>query len=211
MKETLLDILFPRICTGCDREGKYICDRCELFLSEAPNNVKNLVSIWEYEGIVGRLIRRIKQEGIYQAIDELVEKAFGVMAKDMVRFQSFLEFVLNPDTCITYVPMSKKKEKQRGFNQAELIAKKLGEITKKETVPLLIKVKDKPFQMGLDLRERIENVRDSFKFSGLFFPKQVVLVDDFCASGATTEECMRVLRQNGVENIHRFVLAKSNH
>jgi len=211
IKEGIVDILLPRTCVACGKEGNYICNECELFLNEAPNDTENLVTVFEYEGVIERLIKKIKHEGLYHAVDELVEKAFAVIFRDITRFQPFLEFLLNPDTHITYVPMSKKKEKQRGFNQAELIAKRLGEITKKEAVPLLLKIKDNRSQAGLDPRERIENVRDSFKFSGLFFPKKVVLVDDFYASGATTKECMRVLRQNGVEDVWRFILAKSDH
>jgi len=211
MREAILDILFPRRCIICDKEGEYICGECELFLSEAPNNTEKLVSIWEYEGAIERVIGKIKHNGMYHAVDELVERAFRVMVKDAGRFQSFLEFLLHPDTCITYVSMYKKKERQKGFNQAEIIAKKVAGILKKETVPLLEKTKDNRSQVGLDLRERIENVKNSFRFSGLFVPKKAVLVDDFCASGATTEECMRILRQNGVEDVWRFVLAKSDH
>ena len=211
MREAILDILFPRRCIVCDKEGEYVCDKCELFLSEAPNNTEKLVSIWEYEGAIERVIGKIKHNGMYHAIDELVERAFRVMVKDAGRFRSFLEFLLYPDTCITYVPMYKKKERQKGFNQAEIIAKKIAEILKKEATPLLIKIKDNRSQIGLNLQERIENVKNSFSFNGLFVPEKAVLVDDFCASGATTEECMRILRQNGVGDVWRFVLAKSDH
>ncbi len=109
IKERIIDILLPKRCVACGKEGQYICNKCELFLSEAPNSINNLVSIWEYEGVIEKLIWKIKYDGMYHAVDELTEKAFEVMIKDTSRFQFFLEFLLNPDTCITYVPMYKKK------------------------------------------------------------------------------------------------------
>ena len=200
MKEAILDILLPRICVGCGKEGKYICGNCELFLSETPNSIDNLFTVWEYEGIIEKAIWKIKYDGMFHIIDELVEKAFGK-----------IELNLPPDACITYVPMYKEKERHRGFNQAELIAKEVGEITGKEVVKLLDKVKDSKFQAGLSSRERMENVKDSFSFNGSLCPQNLLLIDDFYASGATIRECQRVLRENGVENIWGFALAKSDH
>ena len=200
IKEAILDSLLPKYCIGCKKEGQYICDNCELFLSETPNSINNLFTVWEYEGIIEKAIWKIKHDGMFHIIDELVEKAFGK-----------IELNLPPDICITYVPMYKEKERHRGFNQAELMAKKVGEITERKVMKLLDKVRDNQSQAGLSPKERIENVKDSFSFSGAFCPKNVLLVDDFYASGATIRECQRALRENGVKNIWGFTLAKSNH
>lgn len=200
IKELILDILLPKYCIGCKREGQYICDNCELFLSETPNSINNLFTVWEYEGIIEKAIWKIKYDGTFHIIDELVEKAFGK-----------IELNLPQDTCITYVPMYKEKERHRGFNQAELIAKKIGEITERKVIKLLDKVRDNKSQVGLSPKERIENVKDLFSFSGSFCPKNVLLVDDFYVSGATIRECQGALRENGVKNIWGFALAKSDH
>lgn len=210
IKEELFDILLPKRCIGCRQEGDYICDKCSVFLSESINNIDKLVSIWEYEGIMEKLIREIKYDGMTHAIDELVERAFTVIAKDTVRFENFLKFLLSEDTYITYVPMYKNKEKKRGFNQAELIAKKVGEITKKEVGPLLIKTKDNLSQAGLSPSERIENVRGVFDIAPVIKvkPQSVILVNDIYATGATMRECQKVLRENGIKNIWSFVLAR---
>lgn len=209
IKEFILDLSAPRRCAGCEKEGKYICEKCELFLSETPSSMENLVTVWEYEGAIEKLIWRIKYDGVFDAVDELVERVFGVMAKDTVRFQSFLEFLLNPCTYITYVPMFKKKEKRRGFNQSELIAIKIGEITNKKVVPLLEKIKDNRSQVGLSPKERIDNVKDVFQWNPAKEPIQsIVLVDDVYTTGATMKECYKKLRENGVKNIWEFAIAQ---
>jgi len=196
IKEGILDILLPKKCVGCGKEGQYICKDCELFLSEVPPS-KEVVSVWEYEGLMEKLIWKIKYEGMYDIINTLVEKAFEKM-----------ELNLPEDTSITYVPMYKKKEKQRGFNQAELIAKKVGKLTNKEIIPLLIKIKDNISQVGLNPQERKENVKNVFKYSENGSRKNVLLVDDVYTTGATMNECIKVLKKAGIKNVLGFTLAR---
>ncbi|MBL7142200.1 MAG: ComF family protein [Candidatus Pacebacteria bacterium] len=207
IKENIIDILLPRTCVACGKEGKYICEKCGLFLSEAPNvfmagGLEEVVSAWEYEGLIKNIIFKIKYESMFDAINELVAKAFEIR-----------EPYIPEDTTITFVPMFKKKEKRRGFNQAELIAKKVGEITGREVLSLVEKIKDTPSQTKLSKKERIINVKDSF---ALFRPglnksltKDVLLVDDVWTSGATMQECCRVLKRSGVKKVWGFTLART--
>lgn len=195
-KEWLLDILLPKKCLGCGREGEYICKDCETFLSEAPPS-EEVVSVWEYEGLIEKLIRKIKYDGCYDIISDLIAKAFQK-----------IELNLPQDTYITYVPMYRKKEKRRGFNHAELIARRVGERTNRPVVKLLEKIKDNRSQVGLNPRERIENIGGIFAFKkGCLCPNNILLVDDFRISGITMKECFKVLRQAGAKNIWGFTLA----
>ncbi|NQS89840.1 ComF family protein [Patescibacteria group bacterium] len=209
LKETTLDVLLPKKCVGCGREERYICEKCSLFLSEAPSifrpgNLEELVSIWEYEGLIKDIILKIKYDGIFEAIDELVEMAFKAR-----------EPYVPEDTTITFVPMFKKKERERGFNQAELIAQKVGELLSLakqpvEVLSLLEKIKDTPSQTELNKEERIKNVRDSFqRAEGVSCYNNVLLVDDIWTSGATMKECAKVLKRSGVEKIWGFTLARA--
>lgn len=204
LKDLLLDILLPKKCIGCKKEGQYICKNCELFLSEAPNLFEaepRTMSVWEYEGIIEKAILKIKYDGYYDIINELIEKAFEK-----------IDLNLPTDTYITYVPMHKTKERQRGFNQAELIAKRVGEKTGKPVIKILEKTKDNRTQVGLNPQERIENVRGVFYCSKpnfeQFNPKDVLLVDDVYTTGATMRECIKVLKIGGVKNIWGFTLAR---
>jgi len=212
--EGLLDSFFPKKCIGCKKEGQYICKDCEIFLSELPPITEtymteakplspSIVSVWEYEGIIEKAIRKIKFDGQYHIIDELVEKAFEK-----------IELNLAEDTCITFVPMYKKKEKQRGFNQAEIIARKIGEKTNRKVVPLLTKIKDNRSQVGLSPKERLDNVLGVFAPAPKIFKaspcmiKSVLLVNDVYTTGATMKEGKKILQKLGIKNILGFALSR---
>ena len=204
IKEWLLDILFPRFCLGCGREGTYICKDCAIFLSEVDmieaGPRSNIMSVWEYEGLMEKLILKIKYDGCYDIINELVEKAFKT-----------IELNLPPDIYITYVPMYRKKEKRRGFNQAELIAKKVGERTNRPVGKLLEKIKDNRPQVNLGPQERAENVKNVFKMIEVrpqSMWQNVLIVDDVYTTGATVGECVRVLKKSGVKNVWGFTLSR---
>jgi len=203
IKEGALDILLPKKCVGCGREGKYLCQKCSLFLSEAPlifpgGGLVEVISIWEYEGVIKKLIHQIKYQGLTDAITELVERVFELW-----------EMNIPEDTYITYVPMEKKKEKKRGFNQAELIAEELGKILGKKVVPLLRKVRETRSQTELNEEERLINVKNAFSAISKVLPDNVLLVDDIWTTGATMKECSKVLKKAGVKNIFGFTLART--
>jgi predicted amidophosphoribosyltransferase len=160
-RQEVVDLLFPKECLGCGKEGEYICDNCIIFLGESAlmcpicdksnftgkthsqcltNYVLDgLVNFWEYEGITRAALHSIKYQGNFDIISEFIEKAFLLMRQDVSRFESFLSFIFSKDTYIAYVPMYIKKEKREGLNQSEIIAKTLGKITEKKTIDLLEK------------------------------------------------------------------------
>ncbi len=201
IKEGITDILLPRRCLNCGREGQYICDSCEILLNEASNErliLPNVMTVWEYEGLVKKAILKVKQEGCYDIISGLVNMAFQK-----------IELSLSPDTYITYVPVHKKKEKQRGFNQAELIARQIARLAGRKVTPLLTMAADKPLQTSLISRDRVKNVKNAFlPLSNKDKPRSVLLVDDFYATGATLKECMKILANSGVKNVYGFTLAR---
>jgi len=191
----LLDILFPKHCLGCNKEGLYICKKCELFMNEV-NNIGNLAFFWEYNGIVKMAIHQAKYGSSYDILKELVSKK---------------DFEIDKNAVITYVPMHIKKKKQRGFNQAEIIAKEIGKKTGVPVAKMLEKVKETPEQAKLDKPARIKNLKNSFKLCGRLSLSQesVLLVDDVFTTGATMEECGKVLLKAGFKNISYFALAKT--
>ena len=233
IKEIVLSTFFPRTCFGCDKEGKYICDKCQVFIGEASlicpvcekpsfagqkhqecstrNQLDGLVGIWEYEGILKEALFKIKYWSNFDAIPEFIKKTFLVMRRDLPRFENFLSFLFSEDVYIAYVPMFRKKKRRRGFNQSEKIAQSLGKISKKETISLLEKIKDTESQTQLNREERIENVKDSFRVLPdlSFIPKKVVLVDDLWTTGSTMKECAKILKIGGVEKVWGFALFRN--
>lgn len=231
IKDLLLDILFPKVCINCKREGKYICDKCSIFISEAmpvcPNcynssfsgeihqncikkyGLDGLTSMWDYEGLVKRLIHNVKYGGLTHIIDECVENSFKLIARDINRFYSFLSFLSSDNIYITYVPMYLKKEKRRGFNQAKLIARELAKKVKVRPLSLLEKIVDIEDQARPEKGKRMENVKTSFAINGnVEGIESVLLVDDVFITGATIRECCKVLKQSGVKKVWAFTLAR---
>ena len=236
LRDGVLEVAFPVVCVSCGTEGKYICEKCEVFLGEASficpiclrasfagerhlacqhrHGLNGLASIWEYEGAVQRLLHCIKYDGVVHAIEEIIERACGSMALDQKRFCTFLSFLFSPDTLVTYVPMHSRKEKRRGFNQTELLANALAKQTKSAVACLLEKTKETKPQVDLDKEERLYNMKGSFAISSgtLSVPittLSVVLVDDVWTTGATMKECCKVLKKAGIQEVWGFTLART--
>lgn len=110
------------------------------------------------------------------------------------------------------VPLHRKRKRQRGFNQAQIIAKELARLKGIEIAEgVLIKVKNVPPQTSLAADERERNVTGAFrvKEGEQIQKKRVLLVDDVYTTGATIRECSRVLREAGVKEIRAMTLAQA--
>ena len=143
-------------------------------------------------------------------MQETIELAFLAMAKDTARFSPFLSFLLQKDTALTFVPMWKAKERKRGHNQAELIAREIAVISGNPLASLLEKTKDTKSQTELKKEERLQNVKDSFRYlAEICVPQKAVLVDDIWTTGATMRECCKVLKKAGAKEVWGFTLART--
>ena len=237
VKELFLDILFPRFCFGCGKEGTYICNECEVFLTEnnlicpicgesnydgkthpdcsTKYTLDGLVSVWDYEGIIRDAILSIKGEGAHHVGKKLIERAF-INVLDQNRFIDFLEFFIDRSVKITFVPAHKKKKPTNIYqindkNHAEEIAKYLADIPedKKEVVPLIKKSKKTKKQANLTKEERLKNVKDAFEVKDKKMSERVILVDDIFTTGATMRECANKLKRSGVKKVWGFTLART--
>ena len=239
-QELALDILFPKLCIKCSKEGSYICSNCELFMSENAlicpvcghssfsgethfncfrgYQLNGLISVWDYDGIVEQMIKYIKYAGKFDLTGELLDNFLEILKYDnLKRFSSFLSFLADDKTYITYVPMYKSKEKRRGFNQAKIIANELGKRFNKPVISLLDKTGDTKEQAKLNKEERLKNVKDTFDVRNSVTNikdvrhrvTNILLVDDVFTTGATMRECTRVLKRSGIQKVWGFTLART--
>ncbi len=106
------------------------------------------------------------------------------------------------------VPLHPRREYQRGFNQAEDLARRLG----LPLVPLLARIVFTQSQIELPKEERHRNVKDAFALSvpgsRLPVPGIVVLVDDVSTTGSTLDACARVLKRSGVKQVRALTAAR---
>jgi len=135
-------------------------------------------------------------------------------------YRTFLEFIKNSEKICTQIkkydiimpiPISKKRMKQRGYNQSTLIAKNLAKmlnIEYKENV--LVKIKDNKPQSELGQHERSANVKGVYKIKALrnIYIKKILLIDDIFTTGSTANECARVLKENNANSVGIFTIAK---
>ncbi|MDI6698531.1 MAG: ComF family protein [Candidatus Saccharicenans sp.] len=113
---------------------------------------------------------------------------------------------------IVPVPLHRKREKQRGFNQAELLGRGLSDLS---GLPLLsgvlVKIRNTPPQVSLEAAERETNLRKAFmvKKAGKIAGRRVLLVDDVFTTGSTLRECAARLRAAGAIEIRALTLARA--
>ena len=109
------------------------------------------------------------------------------------------------------VPLHKSRERERGFNQAIELARHFAQLTR-IPVPsrLLVRTKPTKVQAGLSRRERRINLRGAFEVSesGKIKDKTLLLIDDVFTTGATINECAKILRDHGARRINVLTLAR---
>ena len=199
----ILDIVYPmeEKCIICKADGFIgLCPYCKSRINRAA--VENdILSYGFYGGIIKTLILKFKYESDFTA-GYLLSKFLIEMIE---------EEKIDVDV-ICYVPMTKKSEKKRGFNQCEVIAKNIGDHINIPVSDCIKKIKNTKEQKTLTKEERVKNLRGVFKVVRVkdIKNKNVILIDDVITTGATINECKEVLKNSGVNKITVLTIAKSN-
>jgi len=213
IKTLLLDILFPKFCLNCSREGDYLCDDCQALLEISgfhqkygTANLKDLYFPLSYQNpLIQNLIQKFKYEPLIKELTKTLSSLIIAHFQLLDNKPDLTDFVLIP------VPLSRKKLKWRGFNQAAEIGRELAQFF---NLPLisggLIKIKETVAQVDLADEERRENVKDAFRVQNkeVVINKKIILVDDVYTTGSTMEECARILREAGALEIIGVVVAR---
>ena len=118
-----------------------------------------------------------------------------------------IDFLDIKDFHLTFIPMTKKELKNRGFNQVEILANVISQKLGIKIFKGLIKIKETKQQALLNLEERKENIKNAFKCIETS-PKKLILIDDIFTTGSTLLEASKVLKENGAKSIIGLVFAK---
>ena len=118
-----------------------------------------------------------------------------------------LSFLREEQTVITWIPVSLQRKKQRGYDQSELLARRMGKVWKRPASPLLLKKKDNKTQHELSKKERLLNVKGVYEAQGEITGKRILLVDDILTTGSTMQEAASVLWKNGADHVTGVVAA----
>ncbi|MBL4932660.1 ComF family protein [Clostridium paridis] len=210
--ECFLIIIYPKNdkCSICGRleEEEVICNVCKKKLikvtspeiREYRQNIYTIYSCVYYTKELKTLIINFKEKREFYTGDFLI----GLLIEGMK------EWNIKGDV-ITYVPLSKDKEKKRRFNQCLYLAKGLGKYYFIPTSPLLAKKKNIGEQKKLTKKERFKNVEDAFYTNNIenIKGKKIILIDDIFTTGATVISCARELKKSGAKEVKILTIAKS--
>jgi len=206
--ESLLNLLFPPKCPFCGhiQEHPRVCPDCEKnlpWLAEGetlrtlPGNLRCAGAL-AYEDLAREGVLRFKFRGASAAGEVL-----GGLVAQCAAEQFAGEFDV-----VTWVPVSRKRLRKRGYDQAELLARGACRLWETTPVKLLEKTVDTPPQSGLqDAAARRANVLGVYEPVGEIAGRRILLIDDICTTGATLSECARVLKDAGAAEVVCAVVA----
>lgn len=190
-----------KACNKCGKslEKEYLLEDCHECIQQ-DHYFTRAISCVEYDEISKKIIFDLK----YNKKRYLSYHMAEIMAN---RIKSFGKMDID---IIIPVPMYRKKEKRRSFNQAYLIASFFGKMMNiKVDKKILIKIKDTEAQNKLKKDERKKNLKNVFEFVSNkdIEGKNILLIDDVYTTGSTVDECSRILRKSGVSNIYVLTFA----
>lgn len=231
--ENLIDFLLPRICCGCGtrvmQQQWLVCEQC---LDSVPPLREPICKICgcpdaeikatgrctdcpmgkayfvqargyaEYGGIARTLIEKLKYERRLEYAPLMALSIAGLIS-DKLKLDTDL---------ITAVPLHPTRQRDRGFNQANVIARHLSDITGlPHSESVLRRDKPTPSQTRLKKSERRDNIRGAFSCAGPeeTESRRIILIDDVYTTGSTLNECARIMMENGAESVHCLAYARA--
>lgn len=225
-----LDILLPKRCISCLKLVKddtvfcrdclnkipifnsFFCPRCGARIPEFKKICHKeekfiLGAATDYNNTVKQAIRRIKFKFISKGIEPLSNLLINYFQKLNFGDKRIKNFIVIP------IPLSKKRFKERGFNQSELIAQNFANYFgfKFEKNVLYRNKHSKPQSAINDFNLRKQNVFNCFAVlnKDLIKNKNIILIDDVLTSGATLGEAVKVLKKSGAKFVLALVVAKA--
>jgi ComF family protein len=197
-----LDLLFPPLCVNCERVGSFLCSHCLATVSPAPERtVAGLDGVQvraDFEGAIRTAVHAFKYEG-------------------QTRLAEPLGALLNETLCCTHwpvdvvsaVPLHASRLRERGYNQAVLLAQVVARTRSWVFAPdALRRVRETASQVNLNAQERRANVEAAFFAEpAVFCGRQVLVIDDVLTTGATLSACADALRAAGATHVYGATLA----
>lgn len=223
----ILNLVFPEKCITCGKSGKYICVSCvkKVRFSDpicpvcqklsidgfthikccTPYGIDGLVSLFVYEKSIRTALKKLKFKFVY-SLSSILLKYSIIVLKSKID-------VIPEKSIIVPIPLYIKRRRWRGFNQSEIIAKKLARYLKCLYISnALIRTKNTNAQSILDKKDRARNIHSAFKLNeetkDRIRGRNILLVDDIYTTGATLREATKVLKRNGVGKVWGFTIAR---
>ena len=212
-----IDLILPPACAGCGIAGALMCDRClaacrppfdpaDRFVAPDSSVVVGqeltlALAAYSHAGPMRKALARLKYEGARRLGRPLALAAIPTLRTLLA---------ISGPAALVPVPVHRDRLRERGYNQAELIARELGSDLGLATWELLERIRPTTKQHRLDRAARLANLREAFALRpGVrHVPSTVIVVDDIVTTTATLETCATILRGAGVTDVYGFAIAR---
>lgn len=218
----IIDLVFPKNCIGCGREGRYMCQLC---LDKVPRpqpicpyckhpsidgathincqkklGLDGLISVWEYGGVIRQAILALKYKYATEIGKEISEYLFN----------SLNHLTLPTVYSLTPIPIYWIKQNTRGFNQSIEVGGNIAEKMRLKFISnLLIKTVSTRPQAELSREERRRNLKGTFVLNKKYnIPDSVFIFDDVFTTGSTIFEAAKVLKRGGIRSVWGLTIAR---
>ncbi len=219
----LLDLLFPPRCVNCQTPGSTLCPRCwnsieritapycarcghPLRTAHArcpdcdtyPLTITNIRAVVWHAGAAREAIHALKYNRRRDAAVPLAKILADYIERTPIQFDF-----------ITSVPLHVSRQRERGYNQAELLAKQTAQIIRSIYRDTLQRTRATSDQIGLDGAARRANVAGAFaRLQESCFNQNILLIDDVYTTGATLDACAMALFEGGARAVYGLTVAR---
>lgn len=214
IKEFFLQLLFPSKCILCEKplldHENDLCKKCrsevETF-TKADHRISFVAgwtAMWYYNDKVRESLLRYKFQN---------HRNHGIVYGKMLAMKLLTQPLCDFDM-LSWVPVSQKRYKERGFDQSEIIARAMADELQCPVTPVLVKTRHTRPQSGLsDASHRRANIIGAYQVVDpqLIADKKILLIDDIITTGATASECAKTLLIAGAKEVYCAAVAAPNH
>lgn len=205
-----MGLMFPTraVCMGCGSaagfETEWVCPECRKLLARRwigafpEAKLDGAAAAYHYGGPAGGMVRNLK----YRDVTALAKP----MAEEMLRALEQIQPV--GAEMVVPVPMHPKRQKHRGYNQSELLAKEIAAALEVPCETGLVRIRDTVQQARLEGEARRLNLKDAFRAEPCVSGWRVLLVDDVYTTGETARECAKALKEGGAISVSFLAYAK---
>lgn len=209
------DLLFPRRCLSCGKEGASFCSACRGKIPlRGGFSHEGIFSLWEYgHPDVRNAITSLKYKNKRPVAKDIADSLSDALLEHLADKSVFSNPVSPPLYLLIPIPLSKERFKKREYNQAELLAKELSLKNPTSFVldtASLQKTRDTGAQVTVGEREkRLRNMRGAFTVTNAesIRGRTILLIDDVTTTGATLAEARRALLKAGARLVYGITVA----
>lgn len=208
----IINALFPRECVRCKNRGALLCEECILMLPRAPQSTHAFITaIFDYhDPVIRKIIWKFKYKNA-----RVVAKYFGGQLYDEIigELSDSLHISKDEKFLLVPIPLHKKRQRERGYNQSELLAREIARYDTGKMFVLapraLIRTRKTQAQAKSQKRAaRFENLRGAFSAKvELVRGKHIILIDDVTTTGATLSEARKALLKAGAKTVKAYTVA----